>query len=643
MQFKHPEILYALFLLVIPIIVHLFQLRKFQKESFTNVAFLKQITLQTRKSSQIKKWLTLLTRMLLLACLIFAFAQPYTASKNQFNTQPETVIYLDNSYSMEAKGEKGPLLKRAIQELIENLDPEAPISVVTNTTSFSNTNLKSIQNELLQLPYAPNALPFEAALLKSEKLFSNKPNSPKNLVFISDFQEQQKPFSKPLDTSYTLHAVKLKPQVESNVSVDSVAVTGKELGKLKLRVFLKATGPTAGTVPVSVYNNQTLLAKATIDFSETNVTTFTLTENHIPNGKIVIEDAGLPFDNVLYFSLNKPEKTKVLHIHHQDNLDVSYIERLFNNPEFEFSTTFLNNLNYSVIENQQLLILNELTTIPSSLINAIQSFIKRGGYVLMIPNSLANLQTYNAFLEPYNMVMQAGITSEKRVSKISYAHPLYKNVFEKQETNFQYPKVASYYPVKANTSSVALAFEDGKPFLVTQNQLALFTSPLNKTNSNFSEYDLIVPTFYNIAQQSLKTARLYFTIGEENSFDVPVAMQADGVLTLHYNEQTTIPLQQYFNNKVTITTTDIPDVAGFYQVQDKQNPISTVSYNYARAESKLSYQNLENLEQVQVSSAINTAFDTIKSDTKINALWKWFVIFALVFTCIEMLILKYFK
>ena len=32
MQFKHPELLYFLFLLVIPILVHLFQLRKFKKE-----------------------------------------------------------------------------------------------------------------------------------------------------------------------------------------------------------------------------------------------------------------------------------------------------------------------------------------------------------------------------------------------------------------------------------------------------------------------------------------------------------------------------------------------------------------------------------------------------------------------------------
>ncbi len=87
MQFKHPEILYALFLLLIPIFIHLFQLRRFQKVAFTNVAFLKKVTIQTRKSSQLKKWLTLLMRLVALACIIIAFAQPFTASKTALNTK----------------------------------------------------------------------------------------------------------------------------------------------------------------------------------------------------------------------------------------------------------------------------------------------------------------------------------------------------------------------------------------------------------------------------------------------------------------------------------------------------------------------------------------------------------------------------
>ena len=89
MQFKHPEILYFLFVLVIPILVHLFQLRRFKKEYFTNVQFLKELSIQTRKSSKIKKWLLLITRLLLLTALIIAFSQPFFKAKDSKNISNE--------------------------------------------------------------------------------------------------------------------------------------------------------------------------------------------------------------------------------------------------------------------------------------------------------------------------------------------------------------------------------------------------------------------------------------------------------------------------------------------------------------------------------------------------------------------------
>ncbi|WP_445752841.1 BatA domain-containing protein, partial [Polaribacter sp.] len=77
MQFKNPEILYFLWLLIIPILVHLFQLQKFVKVPFTNVAFLQKIIQDSRKSSRLKKWLILATRMLLLSAILFTFSQPF--------------------------------------------------------------------------------------------------------------------------------------------------------------------------------------------------------------------------------------------------------------------------------------------------------------------------------------------------------------------------------------------------------------------------------------------------------------------------------------------------------------------------------------------------------------------------------------
>ena len=140
MLFKHPEILYALFLLLIPILIHLFQLRRFKRVDFTNVAFLKKVTLQTRKSSQLKKWLTLLMRLLALACIIFAFAQPYTASETASTAETETVLYIDNSFSMQAKGPNGPLLQRALQQLYEISNGDDKISWFSNTESKNNNS-----------------------------------------------------------------------------------------------------------------------------------------------------------------------------------------------------------------------------------------------------------------------------------------------------------------------------------------------------------------------------------------------------------------------------------------------------------------------------------------------------------------------
>ena len=172
MQFKHPELLYALLLLLIPIIVHLFQLRKFEKVAFTNVEFLKSVTIQTRKSSQLKKWLTLITRLLLFTAIILAFAQPFFSKTNSLNQTTENVIYLDNSFSMQAKGEKGELMKRGVQDLLETIDENEVLTLFTNDKIYKKTTLKAIKNDLLQLDYSANQLDYNALILKGKQEFS---------------------------------------------------------------------------------------------------------------------------------------------------------------------------------------------------------------------------------------------------------------------------------------------------------------------------------------------------------------------------------------------------------------------------------------------------------------------------------------
>ncbi|WP_203256965.1 vWA domain-containing protein [Hyunsoonleella ulvae] len=641
MQFKYPELLYALFLLVIPIIVHLFQLRKFKKIPFTNVAFLKQVEMQTRKSSQIKKWLTLLTRLLLFGAIIFAFSQPYYSKNKTLNKNTETVIYLDNSFSMQAKGNNGILLKRAIQDLLTNVPEDEPISIITNSKTFKNTTIKAIKNSLLQLEYTPNSISFKTALLKSKKLFSKDLKTLKKLVFVSDFQEQDEIFNIEEDTLVDVYAVKLHPINPQNIAIDTAYLSKSNPTKLELTVILKNNGKPIENVPVSLLNNNNLIAKTSTQINNEASITFDLPTNEIINGELKISDTHLKFDNSLFFNLNAPEKVNVLAI---SNTNPDFLQRIYTKDEFRFMSYGLKTLDYNRINNQNLIVINELETIPRALTTVLKSFTDNGGTILIIPAKKTETNSYNALLANYNLNLGNAIEAEKRITTINYSHPLYNNgVFEKRISNFQYPKINSFYNISSGNLSSILSFEDGKPFLIGNRNTYLFSASLNSKNSNFKNSPLIVPTLYNIAKRSFKIPELYYTIGTQNSFEVNVNLQQDEVLTLQLNDDRMIPKQQNFNNKVQITTDELPNKQGIYMLMHKEVPLKNVSYNYNRNESNLIYQEIDNLEHLKTSDSISELFYTLKSETKVNALWKWFVIFALILLLTEMLILKYFK
>ena len=639
MQFKHPELLYALFLLLIPVIVHLFQLRRFKKEAFTNVAFLKYIAIQTRKSSQLKKWLTLLTRLLALAAIILAFAQPFSSKSTSYNTTQETVIWLDNSFSMQKKGPNGELLKRAVQELIENISPSKTFSLFTNTTVYKNTNIKAIQNDLLQLDYTPEYLDYNAALLKGHQLFSKENVSSRELVLISDFQEQNNSFQPKADSLANLNLVQLHPVNNNNILLDSLYLSKTTASSLELSVVVKNFGSNAEDLPISLLNNEKLIAKTSISKSDKNIATFSLQPNEVINGKVSIEDSNLGFDNTLYFNINKKAKVNVLAI--SDSSD-SFLKRIFTENEFNYTNQPGDAVDFNSIEQQNLIILNELKTISNALSMALIEFTRNGGSIVVIPSEKATTENYNTFLASNSWILNSFNNTEKKITSVNYSHPIYLEVFDGKVNNFQYPKVEGFFPLKASIGATMLSFEDGKPFLIQQNKSYLFTAPLNEENSNFIHSDLVV-TLYAIARNSLKPIDLYYTIGNQNTFDVDVSLKQDEVITLSSIEQTVIPQQQYFNNKVTISTSETPEIAGIYAITSKTDTLQNVSFNYNRKESNMSYQTFGDIQGITVSDSVSVLMDSLKNDSKIKELWKWFVIFALIFLLIEMLILKYLK
>src|ERR1700709_474758 len=99
MHFLYPAFLFALISLAIPILIHLFNFRKYQKVYFSNVQFLRQVKEQQSSRRNLKERLILAARLLALFFLVLAFARPYIPGAHVANIgeQQELSIFVDKS------------------------------------------------------------------------------------------------------------------------------------------------------------------------------------------------------------------------------------------------------------------------------------------------------------------------------------------------------------------------------------------------------------------------------------------------------------------------------------------------------------------------------------------------------------------
>jgi len=641
MQFRHPEILYFLFLLVIPIIVHLFQLRRFRKEYFTNVKFLQELSVQTRKSSRIKKWLLLATRLLLLAFFIMAFAQPFFKAKDSKSASNEMYILLDNSFSMQAKGQKGELLRRAIEDLLEHTPETRTFSLITNTESFWNTDIKSIQKELQNLKYS--ATPFRLEELLA-RVNSRKSAFSKDIVIISDAAGLEQKDLKNIDSESNTFFITPKSEQKNNIAIDSVFLNQTMDNFYEVGLQLSTFGDAGKEVPVALYADGKLIAKTVTKMDASPKTLFFTIPKSDFNGYAQITDNGLSYDNELYFSLSKPEKTNVLSI--GEAAKSGFLSKIYTDTEFRYSNFPVQALDYNVLDKQDVIILNELAEIPQALQTTLKAFFAKGGNIVLIPsdeNPVSNLNAFATALGGFQF--KSLVQDEKLVTKIAFAHPLYAGVFEKKIENFQYPKANRSFLV-SGASAPILSFEDQSAFLLASgNSVAsvyVFTAPLSVENSNFQNSPLIVPTFYNMAQNAQKTGIASLTIGDSRPFVMDANLAKDEIVEVRGKDEKFIPVQQILNNKVKMTFNDLPNQAGNYTVFNKENSIKNLGFNYSRTEGNLTA-NTELLSDYKTIDSIEAVFDTLQADRTNTDIWKWFLLLSLIFLITELLIQKFVK
>lgn len=680
MQFIYPTFLFALAALAIPILLHLFYFRRFKKVYFTNVRFLKEVKEETSARSKLRNLLVLLMRLLALAFLVFAFAQPFIPAKNtKIKKGSKSVsVFIDNSFSMKALSSDVPLLEKAKQrarEIVEAYPVDGQFQILSNDFEGRHQRLYS-RDEALDLIDEIKISPAVKNLStvskrQNQTLYSNYADH-KAAYIISDFQKNITDLQAHKDTNIELSLLPLQAVRENNIGIDSAWFEApvqmlNQLNKLLVRVR-NYTNEDAENVRLSmVYETQNKpVGTLNIPAQSYTIDTINITVLH-PGWHDVtlnITDYPIQFDDAYYLTFKVADQINVLAINDvsvDKNLSAAF--RGFSN--FVLTNATANQLNYSQITDYQLIILSELNNISSGLAFALQEFVKNGGNLLVFPSKTSDVPSYRSFLTAFpadELVLFE--QKEKKVSTINTDEFVFKDVFEKKTANIKLPVTQGSFKLSRFQSRKAeflLSYRDGEPYLskyqIGEGNLYLCAAPLNtEFNDLIRNGEIFIPLLYKTAISSGVPTTIAYTIGKDEQISTSLNTKAqtsrtETVYKLKGQAEEFIPQQRIIGSKVFLGVNQQISEAGFYELfLNSKEKLYRYAFNYDRQESDLAYFTTDELEN-QVGNKI-TVIDiaeealltqTIQEQSQGTLLWKWCIIFVLVFLGIEVLLLRFWK
>jgi len=649
-----------------------FYFRRFKKVYFTNVKFLKEVKDETSNRSKLRNFLVLLSRLLALAALIFAFAQPYLADKVIDQKQDNYVsLFVDNSYSMRALSEDVPLIDKAkstARDIISAFAETDQFQIVTHNLSSKQQRWTNKEDALLlidEIDITPEVNKLSSVLNRQTNLL-NTVDGNNSIYILSDFQKIISDLPTDIDSNLNVQLMPFQSIQENNISIDSVWLNspvaiknqsnplvvkisnyGNE-DKRDIRLFVKENNQTK---PVGTFN---------IDANSSVIDTIDMvfTQDGWQNIEVQIEDYPILFDDSYLLSLNINDNVKIMSLN--EGGGNKYVTALMSGlANFNLTNQSMNNVQYNKFVDNDLIILNDLNTLSSGLATELENYILEGGKVLVFPGANANKETYNSFFSKMASNAMSDFSSEEReVFKINTKEFIFSNVYQRIDKNLKLPVSKGNYTFSNFTSrggQTLLNYRDGSPYLQKYNKgkgiLYVCASPLNENNSDLVRIaEVFVPMVYKMALSSGNTKAISYTIGNDNLVETNnVSLGVESIYKIK-GKQEFIPGQTKVGNKTIIDFNDMISKSGYYDLSVNDTIVDRYAFNYDRTESKLDFLNSQNLKE-KYGSTYEIYEDFLKADLsqmisdkdKGKSLWRLFLILALVFLALETLLLRFWN
>jgi hypothetical protein len=684
MMFVYPAFIWALAAVTIPIIIHLFNFRRYKKVYFTNVRFLKELQHQSKSRSRLREILVLIARCLAIACLVLAFCQPVIVSdKNAAitNTGAKAIsIYIDNSFSMENVNKQGPLLeiaKTKAKEIIKAFGNGDKFQIITNDFEGKHQRFNSKEdaiNVVDEVKISSAVRLFSDVLKRQNEFLGSSALTNKKVYVLSDAQQTTFDLAEiKNDTNVKVTIVPLKANEINNIYIDSCwfETPLQQKGFIqKLHAKIVNYGNTnleIGSAKLFLNKQQIAISSFSIEANSKQEIQFTFEcKNEGANyGSIKIEDFPITFDDELFFAFNSKVNVAVCLINGKEQTIDNSLATLFKGDSlFKLNSFLEQGIDFSAFKTSDVIILNQLAEISSGLMAELLKFSERGGSIVFIPSQNTNIVSYN---QGFNMVQLPNLvaldSSNLKIDKIELASKFYAGVFEKVNDRLNLPLVNKHFKLlKTNRIDfeTILMLQNSDPLLGVakrnNSEIYLFSSPLNEKCTNFTKHALFVPTFYQICFNSIKSVPLFYPVSSNIVItiknDITSVDQAPHIKQVNGNLDV-IPESRIVNNALSLYTQRQINLPGHFEVERNKVILLPLAFNYSRKESNLlCLSNEQLLKTIEDKSFKNITLveetngdigSQILQGAEGKKLWKIFIILTLLFIAIEIALLRFLK
>ncbi len=679
MKFEHPGFLFAFLLLAIPILIHLFNFRRYKTLYFSSIQFLKQVDEETKSVQKLKHLLVLITRILAFSALIIAFAQPYIPvdKSSKAGEIPVLAIYLDNSFSMTMKGTEGELISEAREQarkLINQTSEGTRILLVTNEMSGLEQRLVSKADAFDRLDKIQvsslvrstgEVLNWMRDELDKEASNHQKLGS-KQFVILSDFQKNSADLSKlKSDSVNYYYPIQFVPQVYSNVYIDSVwfndpnfkvdvnnelnirvkNIGNQDLASVELQVDINDTKRSA-FVEVEA-NQETVVA---INYADL--------KPGIKKGVARINDKQMYFDDDYFFSYEVKKNASILIINGENAVpNLAQVYRL--DSYYEVTEVSETAITQDVLQGKNLVVINGMNDISTGLSSTIYDFVKQGGTLALFPGEKINTNSWNQLLIQLNMPT-LGITQSEgvKIKSIQDQDIFFKGVFEKKPNNLNLPLQNKIYRTNNHAKSNALQLiqlQNGSPLLLRSNSnyaVFLFGSSLAPSFGNFTSNALFSTSVLRMAEMSQARLPLSLIIGSDSKFPLFNAPKIASPIHLKNQEIDFIPSVEQLNQVDYISIAGPSShvlQSGLYEIINEET-LGSIALNYNRQESNVEIFKIAEIKDLFLEKEVlNVKTTSISQGQSLNMAdldkpveyWRIFLILAIAFLLAEMAILRF--